>query len=128
MANTTNKKTNKEMFMALLNVVANAEIKQNDKDELSEFINSRIQQIEKKASTPSKADLAKAELDNGIPKLVIETLTNIDKPVRCSEIIKANSELSAYSTQKLTPILTKLVTDGKVTRTTVKRDTLYNIA
>jgi hypothetical protein len=128
MTNTTNKKTNKEMFMILLNVVTNAEIEQNDKDELSEFINSRIQQIEKKASTPSKTDLAKAELNARIATDIIAGLTELDKPVKISELIKAYAPLNEFSTQKLTPILTKLVADGKVTKTVVKRDTLYNVA
>jgi hypothetical protein len=128
MTNTTNKKTNKEMFMALLNVIANAEIEQNDKDELSEFINSRIQQIEKKASTPSKTDLAKAELNARIATDIIAGLTELDKPVKISELIKAYAPLNEFSTQKLTPILSKLVADGKVTKTVVKRDTLYNVA
>ena len=122
------KKTNKEMFVTLINVIASANIAETDKQELTEFINSRIEQLDKKANTPSKADLAKAELNARIVELVIETLTELDKPVKCSEIIKANVELSAFSTQKLTPILTKLVADGKITKTTVKRDTVYNIA
>ena len=121
------KKTNKEMFVTLINVVANANIAETDRQELTDFINSRIEQIDKKASTPSKADIAKQELNARIAELVIKTLTELDKPVKCSEIIKANVELSDYSTQRLTPILTKLVADGKIAKTTVKRDTVYNI-
>lgn len=121
------KKTNKEMFVTLINVVASANIAETDKQELTEFINSRIEQLDKKASTPSKKDIEKQELNARIAELVIKTLTELDKPVKCSEIIKANVELSAFSTQKLTPILTKLVANGKIAKTTVKRDTVYNI-
>lgn len=127
MTNNTNKKTNKEMFTILLALVANANIAETDKNELSDFINSRITQLEKKASTPSKADLAKAELNNRIASDIIAGLTELDKPVKISELIKSYTPLNEFSTQKLTPILSKLVADGKVTKTVVKRDTLYNI-
>lgn len=115
------------MFTILLTLVANANIAETDKNELSDFINSRIAQLEKKASTPSKADLAKAELNNRIASDIIAGLTELDKPVKVSELIKAYAPLNEFNTQKLTPILSKLVADGKVTKTVVKRDTLYNI-
>ena len=116
------------MFVTLIDVVESANnITETDRVELIDFINSRIAQLDKKANTPSKKDIEKQELDNRIAELAIETLIKLDKPVKCSEIIKANVELSAFSTQKLTPILTKLVADGKIAKTTVKRDTVYNI-
>ena len=120
---TNTKKTNKEMFVTLINVVANAEITENEKTELTDFINSRIEQIEKKANTVSKADKAKAELNARLSEEILTGLAQIGKPV----LIKNYEPLNQYSTQKLTPILTALVNDNKVEKMTVKREKLYLI-
>lgn len=123
-----NVKTNKEMFTMILSVIAVADITVDEKTMLTEFINSRIEQIDKKASTVSKAEKAKAELNDKIAADVLTGLTALDKPVKVSELIKSVDTLSGYSTQKLTPIMTKLVTDGKITKSVVKRETFYSIA
>ena len=124
----TMKKTNREMFAMLIGVVEYANnITETDRGELIDFINSRIEQIDKKANTVTKADKAKAELNEKIAGEILEAMREIDKPVKVSELIKGAETLSAYSTQKLTPIMTKLVADGKITKTTVKRETLYAI-
>ena len=122
---TNTKKTNKEMFVTLINIVANAEITENEKTELTDFINSRIEQIEKKANTVSKADKAKAELNARLSEEILTGLAQIGKPVKVGDLIKNYEPLNQYSTQKLTPILTALVNDNKVEKITVKREKLY---
>ena len=121
------KKTNREMFVALLTVIANAEMTEADRTEMTDFINGRIEQLDKKASTVSKADKAKAELNAKIAQLILEGLAEIDKPTKISELIKGYAPLNGYSTQKITPIMTALVNDGKVEKATVKRETLYSV-
>ena len=93
----------------------------------TDFINSRIEQIDKKASTVTKADKAKAELNAGIAKDIITGLTALDKPVKVSELIKGYEPLNGYSTQKLTPILSTLITEGKIVKSVVKRETFYSL-
>lgn len=119
------KMTNKEMFVKVLSVIAVADIAEDERAMLTDFINSRIEQIDKKASTVSKAEKAKAELNATIANEIIAGLTAMDKPVKVSELIKGYEPLSGYSTQKLTPILSTLVTDGKITKSVVKRETFY---
>ena len=121
------KKTNREMFVMLLNVIANAEMSETDRTEMTDFVNGRIEQLDKKANTISKADKAKAELNTKIAQLIIDGLTELDKPVKISELIKGYEPLNEYSTQKLTPIITNLVDNGKVEKAKVKRETLYSI-
>ena len=121
------KKTNKEMFSALIAIVANAQMSENDRTEMTDFLNAKIEQIEKKANTVTKADREKAELNAKLTQLVIDGLTELDKPVKISELIKGYEPLNAYSTQKLTPIITALVDNGKVERAVVKREKLYSI-
>lgn len=121
------KKTNREMFVALLNVIANAEIIETEKVELTDFINAKIEQLDKKANTVTKAEKAKQELNAKIAQDVIAGLTAVGKPVKVSDLIKAYEPLNGYSTQKLTPIMTSLINDGKIEKTIVKREALYMI-
>ena len=127
-----NKMTNKEMFTVLASIVSAAGIPEGVKtsatpDEILDWIDGRIEQIDKKATTVSKADKAKAELNASIAKDIIAGLTAMDKPVKVSELIKGYEPLNGYSTQKLTPILSTLITEGKITKSVVKRETLYSL-
>ena len=121
------KKTNRVMFSALLAIVANAEMTETDRAEMTEFLNLKIEQLDKKASTVTKADKAKAELNARLTQLILDGLTELDKPVKISELIKGYEPLNEYSTQKITPIITALVDNGKVERAVVKREKLYSI-
>lgn len=122
-----NVKTNREMFMAVLNVITNATITEDERIELTDFITGRIEQLDKKANTVSKADKAKAELNARIADEIVAGLITCDKPVKVSDLIKNCDALNGYSTQKLTPILTSLVKSGRVTKSTYKRETLYSV-
>ena len=124
---TNTKKTNREMFVALVNVIANAQIAETDKVELTDFINSRIEQLDKKANSVSKAEKAKQELNAELAKTIIAGLTEIGKPVKVSDLIKGYEPLGEYSTQKLTPIITALVKENKVESIIVKREKLYSV-
>lgn len=121
------KMTNKEMFVKVLSVIAVADITEDERTLLTDFINGRIDQIDKKANTVTKADKAKAELNAGIAKDIIAGLTTMDKPVKVSELIKGYEPLNGYSTQKLTPILSTLITEGKIVKSVVKRETFYSL-
>ena len=121
------KMTNKALFGMVLSVIANATITDDEKAMLTEFINSRIGQIDKKANTVTKAEKAKAELNAAIANEILAGMAKIDKPVKVSELIKSCEPLTSYSTQKLTPIMTKLVADGKITKSIVKRETFYSL-
>ena len=124
---TNTKKTNREMFVTLINVIANAQIAETDKVELTDFINSRIEQLDKKANSVSKAEKAKQELNAELAKIIIAGLTEIGKPVKVSDLIKGYEPLGEYSTQKLTPIITALVKENKVESIVVKREKLYSV-
>ena len=124
---TNTKKTNREMFVTLINVIANTQITETEKTELTDFINSRIEQIDKKANSVSKAEKEKAKLNAELAKTIIAGLTEIGKPVKVSDLIKGYEPLGEYSTQKLTPIITALVKENKVESIVVKREKLYSI-
>lgn len=124
---TNTKKTNREMYVALINVIANAQITETEKTEFTDFINGRIEQLDKKANSVTKADKAKQELNAKLSEEILTGLAQIGKPVKVGDLIKGYEPLNGYSTQKLTPILTALVNDNKVEKMTVKREKLYVI-
>lgn len=121
------KKTNREMFVALLSVIANADIADTDKIELTDFINLKIEQLDKKANTVSKAEREKIELNTKISQLIIDGLAEINEPIRVSELIKKYEPLNSFTTQKLTPIIVKLMNDGKIKKIASKRTVLYTV-
>lgn len=122
-----NVKTNKELFTIIFNVVAGANIPDDEKQELTDFINSRIEQIEKKSTTVTKADKEKQALNAAIAEEIIKGLVTAGKPMKISELIKSYAPLSAYSTQKLTPIITAMVKSGKLEKSTLKRENFYSV-
>ena len=124
---TKTNKTNREMFLAVLAVLENAVITDDERQELTDFITGRIEQLDKKANTVFKADREKAELNARIADEIVVGLTACDKPVKVSDLIKSCDTLNGYSTQKLTPILTSLVKSGRVVKSTYKRETLYSV-
>jgi len=122
-----NVKTNKELFAMVLSVIANADINEVDRTELTDFINSRIEQIDKKANTVTKADKEKAALNAAIADEIVKGLVTADKPMKISELIKNYAPLSEYSTQKLTPIVTAMVKNGRLVKSTIKRENFYSV-
>ena len=123
-----NVKTNKEMFTIIFNIVAGANIPNDEKQELTDFINSRIEQIEKKANTVTKADKEKQALNAAIAQEIINGLVTLDKPMKISELIQNYEPLAKYSTQKLTPIITAMVKNGKLEKSVIKRENFYSVA
>jgi hypothetical protein len=123
-----NVKTNKELFAMVLSVITNADINETDRTELTNFINSRIEQIEKKASTITKAEKEKQALNEAIAQEIINGLVTLDKPMKISELIQNYEPLAKYSTQKLTPIITAMVKNGKLEKSVIKRENFYSVA
>lgn len=117
------KKTNREMFLEVISVLetANADI------ELIDFMNDRIAQLDKKASTVSKAQREKAAMDAAIADEIVKGLATINEPIRISDLIKKYAPLSQYNTQKLSPIFVRLVNDGRIEKISSKRTILYTV-
>ena len=84
--------------------------------------------LEKKRSTPSKADIEKQNEIAGIMTCISDTLTNVGKPMTISEMQATNSELANYTNQKLSAVLRKMVDNGTVVRTVEKKKTYFSLA
>ena len=121
------KKTNKELYTTLLTVIENSTLDTDLKLELTDFVNGKLDQLAKKAETVSKAQKEKDAANAAIGEQIIQCLATMAKPMKVSDLIKQCSELNDYSTQKLTPILSKLYAAGKVEKETFKRETYYKV-
>lgn len=121
MANTNKKLTHKDYYNILLAI---DEVAENE--DLVKFIEGRIEQIDKKSSSVSAKDKAKAEEDELIKATIADTIT--DNAMTISEMMKANFVLHELSNQKISSLLRKMKEDGEVVRSEVKGKAYFKIA
>lgn len=106
----TNKKTQRDYYNELLT-------NYNLTDELIEFINGRIAQLDKKAESSKKAvDEEQVQLINDTYEFVVN---------HPGTTIAACRKATGLTSQKLTPVFTKLVSDGKISKITEKRTSYF---
>ena len=106
----TNKKTQKELYNEILNIVSSQEHK--------DFIKGRIEAIEKKSASKKVTEnqLRNTELANGIYEFMCEnegtlyTITDLMKEVECLQSI------DPLSNQFVTNLVTSLKREGKIER------------
>ena len=109
------KVTKKEMFAKLYTLVENSTA--DNKADLLGFIDHEVELLEKKSSKVTLTATQKANLE------VIEVIKEVlaDKPnSTVSELIK-DERLSAYTNQKISALLKKLIDGGKVEKSTDKK-------
>ena len=100
------------------------EVKDIPAEDMVEFFEGRIAQLEKKAS--SKKNGAKNEANEVLKADILETMTGME-PATVSAIIKANPAFAEYSNQKISAMLRQLEGEGKVTKTKDKKSTLFAV-
>lgn len=120
MTTNSTKLTQKVAYSILATIVEESE--HAKKEELLAFIEKKLEGVEKKASTPTKAQ----KENEGIMDAIVEALAELGKPVTCSELMKVET-LSAYSNQKLSALLRKLVEGGQVTKTVEKKVSYFSV-
>lgn len=100
-----------------------------DRTDLVEFCEHELELLAKKNASKSKVSVAEQEKRDAIAEAVIAVLENETNPIPNAEICKAMpDEFGVVSTQKLTPILTKMVENGVITSAKVKGRTVYALA
>ena len=94
-------------------------------DEQIAFLEKRIEITQKKnANRGENAKPTKAQIENeGIKATILSTLTTV--PTSIGDLMKSSIELGTYSNQKISALLTQLLTDSKVVRTEVKGKAHY---
>lgn len=114
----TNKKTKKDLFLEVREVVAGNE-------ELVAFVDHELELLDKKASTKSTKvnDEQIALMDK-----IVNVLNEIGRSVTISELQKENAEMAEYSNQKLSAMLKKLVDNKQVTKIVDKKKSYFTTA
>ena len=116
----TKKMTKREMFVAMME-------KYNFTEEERAFIEHEIELLDKKKSGERKPTATQIANEH-LKEVVLEVLEMATKPMTISEIIKAHAELQGLSTQKVSPLVAKLVDETKVNKTIEKRKSYFTIA
>lgn len=119
--------TLKENFERLAGVVKGANIDETEKNELLLFINNRIEQINKKASGTSAKEKENKALQDQIKVVLLNLLAQQSEPINIATMLKVEP-LSQYTNQRISAILTKLIAEGKVERTVIKKVPFFAIA
>lgn len=114
----TNKKTKRDLFLEVREVVAGNE-------ELVAFVDHELELLDKKASTKSTKvnDEQVALMDK-----IVNVLNEIGRSVTISELQKENAEMAEYSNQKLSAMLKKLVDNKQVTKMVDKKKSYFMVA
>ena len=114
----TNKKTKRDLFLEVREVVAGNE-------ELVAFVDHELELLDKKASTKStKVNDEQVSL----MEKIVNVLNEIGRSVTISELQKENAEMAEYSNQKLSAMLKKLVDNKQVTKMVDKKKSYFKIA
>jgi len=118
------KRTQKEMFAYIAEVNA-------DNKEIVKFCEERIEVLNRKSSSRTQT---KTQKENEVLKeTIIETLTELGKAVRISELQGANEKLQfdnegkPISNQRITALLTQLVDTKRIVRTVEKRVIYFSV-
>lgn len=113
-----NKKTKRDLFLEVREVVAGNE-------ELVAFVDHELELLNKKASTKStKANDEQVAL----MEKIVNALNEIGRSVTISELQKENAEMAEYSNQKLSAMLKKLVDNKQVTKIVDKKKSYFTTA
>jgi len=111
----TNKKTKRDLFLEVREVVAGNE-------ELVAFVDHELELLDKKASTKStKVNEEQVTL----MEKIVNALNEIGRGVTISELQKENAEMAEYSNQKLSAMLKKLVDNKQVTKIVDKKKSYF---
>ena len=93
------------------------------KAELLEFLDKEDKALVRKASKPTKAQLANEPLKEA----VLAVLARAEKPLGVKEIQAADEAFADLSNQKVTALVTALVKAGRIVKTEDKKKALYSV-
>lgn len=111
--------TKREMFVAIREVVI-------DNVDMVAFCDREIALLDKKKSAPKK--LTETQLENESCKAdIIAYLIEVDQPKNISEIQADVASVAKFSNQRITHILSALVSANKVVKTYIKKRPYFSI-
>lgn len=97
--------------------------------DLADFVKHELELLEKKNAGKSKVSKAEQEKRDSLANAVVDILENSATAMPNAEIAKAMpTDFGTVSTQKLTPILSKMVENGVLKAEKVKGRVHYSLA
>ena len=114
-----------EMVLGMKEVQANVE--------LVEKLTKMKEQFEKKNKSSVGADgkkvlTAEQKKNEGLKEIILEVLTRYEEPKQVKELIAENEELSSYTGQKISALITQLVKAEKVIKVVDKKASKFQLA
>ena len=114
-----------EMVLGMKEVQANVE--------LVEKLTKMKEQFEKKNKSSVGADgkkvlTAEQKKNEGLKETILEVLTRYEEPKQVKDLIAENEELSEYTGQKISALMTQLVKAEKVVKVIDKKASKFQIA
>ena len=132
----TNKFTKKEIFGALKTHFENADININGitKDIVIDFIDHEVDLLSRKSARG--VNIKKFNEDKAICDIIYNVIAEIGNPCTVADIMAKSDELRNYikedgtllSTSKVTAMLTKMESDGRITSVKDKKKKFYSVA
>lgn len=114
----TNKKTKRDLFLEVREVVAGNE-------ELVAFVDHELELLNKKTSTKN---IKVNEEQVALMEKIVNALNEIGRSVTITDLQKENAEMAEYSNQKLSAMLKKLVDNKQVTKIVDKKKSYFTTA
>ena len=121
-----NKMTKKEWLVEIKAIVETAELDEEKRAEMTEFINHEVELLEKKHSKSGQTKTQKENLE--FMEKIMAALAEVGKPITITELQNANTEMAEFSNQKLSALLKKLVDGGRVVKTQEKKKSYFSVA
>lgn len=119
------RKTQKEYFGEIRKILS-----EMGKDELVNFVDSRIELINKKANSGEETKVQKTNKE--LKQIIIDVLINLGEKARIADIQASDERLMTYegkkiTNQKITALLTQLKEEQKVVQIKDKKISYYKI-
>lgn len=117
--------------LALEMVLGMAEVQANV--ELVEKLTKMKEQFEKKNKSSVGADgkkvlTAEQKKNEGLKEIILEVLTRYEEPKQVKDLIAENEELSSYTGQKISALMTQLLKAEKVVKVIDKKASKFQLA
>lgn len=90
------------------------------------YLSNELELLRKKAE--NKKATAKQTENEGIKTVILDVLANAGSPLKIADIVAASVDLSGFSPQKMSALLTQLVKDGSVVKEYEKKVALFSVA
>lgn len=116
------KMTMREKYARIIAIMNTVEVE--DKDMLIEFLEDRMNKLNKSGSSSKKTK--KQTENDALKEVIVEVLKKLGGKGRIADLLK-NEELSDYSSQKISALLTQLKKSNTVEREQTKEGVFFAV-